>query len=117
VLALLNQEKGHERVEIVLASSVIGAVNFCETVGKLIDGGMPEHEARQSFDLLNLRIIAFDAATAERAAALLPVIRKLGLLLGDRSCLALGIGLRHTIVTAERAWAKLHIGTPIVVIR
>lgn len=117
VLGLLNQEKGHERVEAMLASSVIGAVNFYETIGKLIDGGMPEDEARHSFDLLNLRVIVFDTAMAQRAASLLPMTRKFGLSLGDRSCLALGLSLRHTIVTAERAWAKLQISAPIVVIR
>ncbi|GAC1406795.1 MAG: hypothetical protein NVSMB56_20480 [Pyrinomonadaceae bacterium] len=50
-------------------------------------------------------------------AALLPVTHNLGVSLGDRSCLAPGVGLRHTIVTAKRAWAKLESGTLIVVIR
>src|SRR5262249_49846977 len=47
------------------------------------------------------------------AAALRPTTKKLGLSLGDRSCLALGLARRNTVVTAERAWAKLKIGVKI----
>src|ERR1044071_2301064 len=109
VLALLNQETGYDKVEAVLADSVMSAVNLCEVMGKLIDAGLSEEEARESIDLLNIEIIGFDTDQARLAAALRPTTKKLGLSLGDRSCLALGLARRHSVVTAEREWAKLRV--------
>ena len=117
VLALLNQETGKERVEAVLADSCIGAVNYCEALGKLIDAGMPERDARESVELLNVEVVSFDADFARLAAVLRPTTKKLGLSLGDRSCLALALSRRNTAVTAERAWAKLKLGVKVELIR
>ncbi len=117
VLALLNQERGQEKVEGVLDESVMSAVNFCEVMGKLIDAGLPEDEARDSIELLNIEVIDFNKDMARVAAALRARTRKLGLSLGDRSCLALGLARRNTIVTAEKIWAKLKIGLTIEIIR
>ena len=117
VLALLNQETGHDKVEAVLADSVMSAINLCEVMGKLIDAGLSEEEAHESIDLLNVEIISFDTDQAHLVAALRPTTKKLGLSLGDRSCLALGLARRHTVVTAERGWAKLRVGIKIELIR
>lgn len=117
VLALLNQETGQEKVLAVLDQSVISAVNFCEVMGKLMDAGLSEEDARDSIGLLNIEVIAFDKEMARLAAVLRASTKKLGLSLGDRSCLALGLAHRQTIVTAEKAWAKLKIGVTIEVIR
>ena len=59
----------------------------------------------------------FDVKLACMAAALRPTTKKLGLSLGDRSCLALGLARRGTVVTDEKAWAKLKIGVKIDLIR
>lgn len=117
VLALLNQETGKERVEAVLADSCIGTVNYCEVFGKLIDAGMPEQDARESMELLNVEVVDFDVDLARLAAVLRPTTKKLGLSLGDRSCLALALARRNTAVTAERVWPKLKIGVNIELIR
>jgi PIN domain nuclease of toxin-antitoxin system len=117
VLALLNQESGMDRVEAVLADSCLGAVNYCEVLGKLIDAGMPEQEARESVELLNVEIVSFDSDLARLAAVLRTTTKKLGLSLGDRSCLALALSRRNTAVTSERAWPKLKIGVKIELIR
>jgi len=117
VLALLNQEPGKDRVEPLLADSVINAVNYCEVLGKLIDAGVPEDAARESVDLLGVEVIGFDADLAQLAATLRLTTKKLGLSLGDRSCLALGLVRRNTVVTAEKTWVKLKIGVKIDLIR
>lgn len=117
VLALLNKEPGKDRVEALLADSVINAVNYCEVLGKLIDAGVPEEAARESADLLGVEVISFDADLAHLAATLRPTTKKLGLSLGDRSCLALGLSRRSTVVTAEQTWVKLKIGVKIDLIR
>jgi ribonuclease VapC len=117
VLALLNQEPGMNRVEALLADSCMGAVNYCEVLGKLIDAGMPEQEARESVELLNVEVVGFDADLARLAAVLRTSTKKLGLSLGDRSCLALALSRRNTAVTAERVWPKLKLGVKIELIR
>ena len=117
LLALLNQEKGKDRVESVVVDSVISAVNYCETLGKLIDGGMTDTDAREAVELINLQVIDFDAGLAQIAAALRPKTKMLGLSLGDRSCLALALVRNDSAITAERAWSKLRIGVKIEVIR
>jgi ribonuclease VapC len=117
LLALLNNEPGAQRVRDILAESVIGAVNVCETAGKLISAGMSLHDARTSIELLNLEIIPFDAQLAYNAGALAPNTKKLGLSLGDRACLALGMGLDRTVVTADLMWHKLKIQVTVEVIR
>lgn len=117
VIALLNQETGHEKVETLLTDSVISTVNFCEVMGKLIDAGLSEEDARDSIDLLHVEVINFDTDLAHLAAAMRPMTKKLGLSLGDRSCLALGLARRHTVVTAEREWAKLKLGVRVELIR
>ena len=117
VLALLNQETGKERVEAVLTDACIGAVNYCEVLGKLIDAGMPEQDAQESIELLNVEVVGFDTDLARLAAVLRPTTKKLGLSLGDRSCLALALSRDNTAVTAERVWAKLKLGVKIELIR
>ena len=117
VLALLNQEPGMDRVEAVLADSCLGTINYCEVLGKLIDAGVPEQDARESVELLNVEIVSFDTDMARLAAVLRLTTKKLGLSLGDRSCLALALARRNTAVTAERIWAKLKLGVKIELIR
>jgi ribonuclease VapC len=117
LLALLNDEGSNTRVEAILGEAVVSAVNACETLGKLIDAGVPERDARASLELLNLEVIPFDAEMAYTAACLRPQSRRLGLSLGDRCCLALGIVRQSTVVTTERAWSKLKTGVSVEVVR
>jgi PIN domain nuclease of toxin-antitoxin system len=117
VLALLNRESGQEKVEAILGDSVISAVNLSEVASKLIDAGLSDEEARETIDLLNVDVISFDVDQAHLAVMLRAKTKKLGLSLGDRSCLALGLSRQQTVVTAEREWAKLRIGVEIEIIR
>jgi PIN domain nuclease of toxin-antitoxin system len=67
--------------------------------------------------LLGIPIVPFDAEAAHSAAVLAGHTRRLGLSLGDRACLALGILIESTVVTANQGWAKLDVGLEIEVIR
>ncbi len=117
LLALLNNEPGAQRVNDILPESVIGAVNVCETAGKLVSAGMNLDDARTSIELVNLDVVPFDTELAYKAASLVAETRKLGLSLGDRACLALGLMLQETVVTAEHLWSKLKIDVSVEVIR
>jgi ribonuclease VapC len=117
LLALLHNEPGAKRVHDILAHSVIGAVNACETVGKLVSAGMNFDDARTSIELLNIEVIPFDNEAAYKAGNLIAETKKLGLSLGDRACLALGIITQLTVVTAEQSWSKVKLPVALEIIR
>jgi PIN domain nuclease of toxin-antitoxin system len=60
---------------------------------------------------------AFSAEHAETAGNLTTKTRPLGLSLGDRACLALGMVLRAPVYTADKSWKRLKLGVPIHLIR
>ena len=106
VLCLLQEEKGAERVERALPSAVIGAVNYAEVVGKLVESGIDDATADGLIGTLQLKVVPFDRTQARLAGALRAATRKLGLSLGDRACLALAAAEGATALTCERIWTK-----------
>jgi len=117
VLTVLNQERGKERVEALLSQSAVSTVNVAETVGKLVNAGMSEGDAKTSLDLLDLEVVDFDYEMAQIAGALKRVTDVLGLSLGDRCCLALGLVRKNAVVTADRSWSKLKLTIDVEVLR
>ncbi len=117
VLALLKDEPFDAFEPERLVGAAISAVNFSEVLAKRGSGGLTEAETGAAVAALDLRVIAFDEDQARAAARLWAATRRFGLSLADRACLALGLGLARPVVTADRAWAKLDIGSEIVLIR
>jgi PIN domain nuclease of toxin-antitoxin system len=117
LLALVNQEPGDDVVAELLPRSLVSAVNASELVAKLTDQGMPEDEVQEVLAALNLTVVLFNERQGLVAGYLRAVTKHLGLSLGDRACLALGLQAQCPVVTADRAWAKLDIGIEIQVIR
>jgi PIN domain nuclease of toxin-antitoxin system len=117
LLALVNQEPGQAAVAELLPRSLVSAVNASELVAKLTDQGMPENEIQDVLVALNLTVVPFDEGQGLIAGYLRPVTKHLGLSLGDRACLALGLQTQCPVVTADKAWAKLEVGVGIQVIR
>ena len=106
VLCLLQEEKGAERVARAMPAAIIGAVNYSEVVGKLVESGIDEATADGLIGALQLKVVPFDRAQARLAGSLRPAARKLGLSLGDRACLALAAAEGATALTCERTWTK-----------
>jgi ribonuclease VapC len=106
VLCLLQEEKGAERVAEALPAATIGAVNYSEVVGKLVETGIDEATVDGLIDNLQLKVIPFDRTQARVAGSLRAATRKLGLSLGDRACLALAAAEGATALTCERIWTK-----------
>jgi len=104
LLALLNSEPGAEVVAAVVTRAVTSAVNFSEVVTKLADSGMPEDTIRLVLAGLGLEVMAFDAEQGMTAGLLRVKTRTMGLSLGDRACLALGIFLKLPVLTADQTW-------------
>ena len=117
LLTILNQEPGKERVEAILGQAMVSTVNVAETIGKLLDAGMTGADARSSVELLHLEVIDFDMEMARIAGSLKQSTKKLGLSLGDRCCLALGIVRGSIVVTADRLWSRLRLGIQVEVLR
>jgi len=115
LLAFLHEEPGAERVE--LEGSAISAVNWSEVLSKCLARGVPTEGLREDLEALGLSIEPFTLQDAELAATLWPQVRSLGLSLGDRACLALGLRLGLPVITADRAWKGLRLGIEIRVIR
>ena len=116
LLGLLLDEEPARKVENLLASSVMSAVNFSETVAKLTDIDIPEKKVREILERLPMEIYPFDKNQAYISGLLRATTKTRGLSLGDRACLSLGIVLGHPVVTMDKAWRNLNIGVEIEVL-
>jgi ribonuclease VapC len=117
LLALLNEEPGNEVVAESIPGATISAVNLSEVVAKLVEAGMPDDAVRSALGDLGIEIRVFDGEAAYLTGALRPQTRKLGLSLGDRACVALGLQLSLPVLTADRNWKELDVGVEVQVIR
>jgi PIN domain nuclease of toxin-antitoxin system len=117
LLAMLQGETGSAVVLRHAAESWISATNMAEVYGKLLTRGIPrEHAIEMAFGGVK-GVVAFNDGQARLTAELLQQTRALGLSLGDRACLALGIQRKLPVLTADKAWKALRVGVEIRVIR
>ena len=120
LLAVLHDEPGAEifnRQLDLLENAVVSAVNVAEAHGKLVALGIAADDAWEAVIAPAHEIVVFDAQQARIVGGLQRQTRTIGLSLGDRACLALGIVLKAPVYTADRAWKGLRLGMPIHVIR
>ena len=111
ILAVINAEPGHEKLTPeLLASAVSSTVNLAEVQAKLVSRGWTPDEAWEDATSPVYEMVPFDAQQAKISGGLITQTRTLGLSLGDRACLALGIALNAPVFTAEKAWKKLKPG-------
>jgi ribonuclease VapC len=120
LLAILQQEPGSaifsQRFDL-LENAAMSTVNIAEAYGKLIGLGIDAEDAWEAVIAPVPELVEFDKEQAKIVGSLLPQTRSLGLSLGDRACLALGLALKAPIYTADRAWKKLRLGVEIRTIR
>lgn len=117
LLALLNGEAGADRVEAILDTAVISAVNYAEVVAKIVERGGSSDLAAAILDPLHLAIVDFDRAQALGAGQLRLTTRAAGLSFGDRACLALASARKLTAVTSDRAWKVLELDIMVELLR
>jgi len=117
ILAFLQQEPGADVITKLLHRAMASAVNVAEVQSKLIRDGMPAEEAKIAVERCLSTIEPFDSELASVAAALILPTQKLGLSLGDRACLALGLAMKAPVYTADRAWAQLQVGVEVRLVR
>ena len=117
LLAFLQQEPGSEFVEQVLGHSLMSSVNWAEVLQRHRARGVPSASLLSELMALGFGVVNFSAQDAAVAADIFQPTRNLGLSLGDRACLALGISLGFTVLTADRAWKDLTLPVKIDLIR
>ncbi len=113
LLLLLQKEPGWQELGPRLPDSVMSSVNLSEVAAKLMESGGSPGMTREVLEGLPIEIEDFTADLAYQAAEIRERTRELGLSLGDRCCLALGLSLGLPILTADRAWLKLDLGVAI----
>ena len=118
LMAVLNREPGAEKLTPqIMSAAAASTVNLAEVHGKLIHRGLTPDDAWSATNGAIHEAVAFTAEQAKTAGDLLSQTRALGLSLGDRACLALGIALSAPVYTADRAWKNLRLGIRIHLIR
>jgi len=118
ILTVINGEPGAEKLTPDLLARAIGStVNLAEVQTKLVSRGWSSELAWVDATSPVREVLTFDEEQARIAGDLVIQTRHLGLSLGDRACLALGIALKVPVYTAEKVWKKLKVGVRIHVIR
>ncbi len=118
LLAILNQEPGAETLTPELLSrAAISTVNLAEAHGKLVGRGLPPGDAWEAVVSVIGEAVPFSAEHARIAGDLVVQTRPLGLSLGDRACLALGLAWKAPVYTADKSWKKVKVGASVHVIR
>lgn len=118
MLALLNNEAGAGKLTPeLLGDAACSAVNLAEVHSKLVrEGGNPDEAWEDALSPIR-EVFPFTDQQARTVGGLVSQARSLGLSLGDRACLALGLTLKAPVYTADRLWKKLKLGVRIHVIR
>jgi ribonuclease VapC len=118
MLAVLNAEPGSEKLTPEMLNNSTGStVNLAEVHTKLVSrGGDPDEAWEDALSAIQ-EAAPFDEEQARITGSLVAQTRALGLSLGDRACLALGLALKAPVYTADRSWKNLKVGVRIHVIR
>lgn len=107
LLALLNRERGHEKVSAVIDRATMNTVNITEVITKLARLGIPPTEIEMILAGLNIDMVDFNMNMAILAGNLIIKTREFGLSLGDRACLAFAESKGYSVITADKAWQNV----------
>jgi len=117
VLALILDERGAATAESALPGSRLSAANLAEVLGKLLDAGLDVRPVAGLLQSAGVTIEPLTLADAELAGALRGVSGGRKLSLGDRCCLALALRTGTSVLTADKAWAKLDLPVDVHLVR
>lgn len=118
LIALIRNEPGAEIVENLLGNIIMSSVNIAETAAILLAPEMTQEECELLIAPFISSTIQFNTQQAYITASLRSQTKHLGISLGDRACLALGILKNYPVYTADKIWSELNIpGLNIILIR
>jgi len=116
MLATLHGEPGADAVAMILATTIVSAVNWSEVAQKARAHGVNVDGLQEELTHLGVDFVPFTTAEAEIAAELWHRGAR-SLSLADRACLATAIARGVPVVTADRAWSDLVLEVEVKVIR
>lgn len=117
LLALMNKEKGADKIIKYFPDVVMSSVNVSEAVTVMVRTGAPVEEIYQHIESLIKEIKSFNDQQAYLAAYIYSKVKRHGLSFGDRACLSLARVMKYPVITTDKAWAKLDLGIDIRVVR
>ena len=117
LIAFVRKENGKKQVEPYISYALMSAVNFAEVVMRLQTCNIPMDVIRMIETDLLKEVIPFERDQVYLTAELREQTKLLGLSFADRACLALGKLKGLSVLTGDKAWAKLDIGVEIKFIR
>src|SRR2546427_764624 len=111
LLAIVNSEPGADKLTPQLLSTATSStVNLAEVQTKLVGRGLSPRDAWDATLSPIREATAFTTEHARTAGSLIGQTRALGLSLGDRACLALGLTLKAPVYTTDKSWRNLKLG-------
>lgn len=117
VLAVIFAEKGADVVIRRLPGALLSTVNLAEIATRALDLGKPLEDTIREIRRLPLHVVPYDSEQSQITASLRAASKPLGLSLGDRACLALGMTRQASVMTGDRDWQKLNVGIEVIVFR
>ena len=117
ILANLNGEPGGEMIDVVGLDAYVSAINLAEVISKLMQGGLSPNDALVAAQQCGAETIDVDESQAVLAAEFHAGSRAVGLSIADAFCLALARQRGFPVITFDRAWASLHLGVEVMLIR
>ena len=117
IMAILQEEPGYELGKKHLKQSLLSVVNYAELTSRLARNNAPDSAIQRAVRPFEKYITPVDRDTAFLAGTLAGSTRHLGLSLGDRTCLALGLMRDLPVMTADTIWAELDLPIDIILIR
>ncbi|QEK39891.1 type II toxin-antitoxin system VapC family toxin [Candidatus Sneabacter namystus] len=118
VIALLEEERGHEVVQEHMQGALISSINVAEIFKYILnEKKLSEQDGISLLDTLGIKMINFDYRQAWLTATLSLRTRHKGLSLGDRACIALGMVHNLPVLTCDRIWQECELDVKIIAVR
>ncbi|NEZ65128.1 PIN domain-containing protein [Leptolyngbyaceae cyanobacterium CCMR0082] len=117
LLAFWKEESGWQNVEAYEGKCLISAVNAAEVISTLIKNGVQPIKAKAAVDEFVTDIISYDDEQAYTTGQFITEGKKIGLSLGDRACLSLGMQKHLPVLTGDTIWEKAKLDVEIILFR